>query len=112
MIIWLDAQLPPTLADWINATFGVQAVAFRYLNLRDTADAEIFFAARKANALIMSKDSDFIALLERHGPPPQIIWLTMGNTSNDALRRILSKMWPELIELIAANEPLIEIGGP
>lgn len=30
----------------------------------------------------MSKDSDFLNLLDRHGPPLKIIWVTCGNTSN------------------------------
>jgi predicted nuclease of predicted toxin-antitoxin system len=37
----------------------------------------------------MTKDSDFVDLVERLGPPPQIIWLTCGNTSNLRLREIL-----------------------
>ncbi len=33
MNIWIDAQLPPTLAGWLNATFEVNAVALRDLGL-------------------------------------------------------------------------------
>jgi predicted nuclease of predicted toxin-antitoxin system len=27
MKIWIDAQLPPALANWLSPTFGVEAVA-------------------------------------------------------------------------------------
>lgn len=42
MKIWIDAQLPPTLANWLSATFGLEAAALRDLSLRDAQDIEIF----------------------------------------------------------------------
>ncbi len=34
----------------------------------------------------MTKDRDCIRLLEEQGPPPQVIWLRLGNGSNAALQ--------------------------
>lgn len=82
MTIWIDAQLSPAIAVWISRKFAVNAVAIRDLGLRDAEDEEIFLAAKNANAVVMTKDSDFLILLDRFGTPPQIIWLTCGNTSN------------------------------
>ena len=65
MILWIDAQLSPALAPWLSDTFGVTAHAVRDLGLRDAKDLPIFHAAREAGAVIMSKDSDFVLLLER-----------------------------------------------
>jgi hypothetical protein len=45
MIIWVDAQLPPTLAAWLVKTFGVIAFSLKELGLRDAKDTEIFEAA-------------------------------------------------------------------
>ncbi|CAD5964705.1 hypothetical protein PCC9214_03417 [Planktothrix tepida] len=59
MKIWIDAQLPPTLANWLTETFGLEASALRDLELRDAQDLEIFEAARSENVVIMTKDSDF-----------------------------------------------------
>jgi predicted nuclease of predicted toxin-antitoxin system len=42
MILWLDAHLPPSIALWITATFGVEAHAVRDLGLRDAKDSPIF----------------------------------------------------------------------
>ena len=39
-------------------------------------------AAQKADVVMMSKDSDFLNLLDGYGPPPKVIWVTCGNTSN------------------------------
>ncbi len=91
MQIWIDAQLSPAIARWINANFDVEASAVRDLNLRDSEDDEIFLRAKKENAVVMTKDSDFILLLDFFGSPPKIIWLTCGNTSNASLKKILSK---------------------
>ncbi len=70
MILWVDAQLSPALARWLSDTFGVTAHAVRDLGLRAAKDLPIFHAARQAGAVIMSKDSDFVLLLERLSPPP------------------------------------------
>ena len=65
MIIWVDAQLSPALARWISETFSVQAQAVRDLGLRDAKDPEIFRAARQEGIVVLSKDSDFVGLVER-----------------------------------------------
>ncbi len=83
----------------------------RDLGLRDATDHEIFMAARHAATIVMTKDSDFAYLLDRYGPPPQIIWLTFGNTSNANLKRILSKTLPQALALLQAGEKLVEITG-
>ena len=105
----MDAHLSPALALWLRAAFGVEAAALRELGLRDAEDVAIFSAARAAGAVVMTKDSDFVELVARHGPPPQIIWLTCGNTTNAALRAILSTAWPRVADLLISGEPLVEI---
>ena len=58
MILWIDAQLSPTLARWLSDTFGVTAHAVRDLGLRAAKDLPIFRAAREAGAVIMGKDNN------------------------------------------------------
>lgn len=109
--LWIDAHLSPSIATWITDTFDVTPVALRDLGLRDAEDPEIFEAAKAQRAVVMTKDSDFVALLDRFGAPPQIIWLTCGNTSNARLREILSSVLPEALELLRSGERLVEISG-
>ena len=66
-------------------------------------------AAREAGAVVMTKDSDFVLLLEELGPPPQVLWLTVGNTSNAHFKEILSKGFPTVQSLLLRGEPLVEI---
>ncbi|MEG4424329.1 MULTISPECIES: DUF5615 family PIN-like protein [unclassified Microcoleus] len=110
-IIWVDAHLSPAIATWITNTFGVTAVGLREIGLRDAEDSEIFEASRAQGVIVMTKDSDFVDLVDRLGSPPQIIWLTCGNTSNARLREILSATLPEALEILKAGEPLVEISG-
>jgi predicted nuclease of predicted toxin-antitoxin system len=41
----------------------------------------IFKAAAEAGAVVMTKDRDFIRLLDEQGPPPQVIWLRQGTAA-------------------------------
>ena len=111
MTIWVDAHLSPGIATWISDTLGIDAIALRDLGLRDAEDTEIFDAAKVQQAIVMTKDSDFVDLVERLGSPPQIIWLTCGNTSNARLRQILSEMLPQALEILESGEVLVEISG-
>lgn len=79
--------------------------------MRDAEDPEIFEAAKAQRVIFITKDSDFADLVDRLGSPPQIIWLTCGNTSNARLREILSATLPKALELLRAGEALVEISA-
>lgn len=112
MTIWIDAQLSPSLALWINQNFDdLEAESIWALGLRNATDIEIFQQAKKANVILMSKDDDFAQLVQSIGPPPSIILITCGNTSNAKMREILSKQLLLVIDLIKKGEPLVEISG-
>ena len=111
MRIWIDAQLPPTLAIWLTDNFDLEAVALRELELRDAQDTEIFGAARAENAVIMTKDSDFIDFVCRLGSPPQILWLTCGNVTNRNLRQLLTATLPDALERLRQGEVIVEISN-
>ncbi len=69
MKIWIDAQLSPAIAAWINRTYQeIEAQSVRAVGLRDALDYEIFEEARKQDVVLMSKDDDFTELVAEHGP--------------------------------------------
>jgi len=107
--IWVDAQLSPFIAQWLSSTYGVQAVAIRDLRLRDAGDRDIFLSAREAHAIILTKDRDLADLAIQLGSPPQVLWLTCGNTSNAKLKIIITKAWPAAANLLNAGEKIVEI---
>jgi predicted nuclease of predicted toxin-antitoxin system len=107
--VWLDAQLPPALCGWLASEFGLEAVPLRDLGLRDARDRDIFEAARAANVIVMSKDADFAELVMQRGPPPQILWVSCGNTTNEGLRQFLSGTLSAALQLIETAEPLVRL---
>lgn len=107
---WIDAQLPPALAPWLTEQFGVNAFSVAYLGLRDAEDEVIFQAARKAGAVIVSKDSDFLERILRLGTPPQLLYVTCGNTSKVHLMQLLTQHFAEAHRLLGSGEPVVEIG--
>ena len=108
---WIDAQLSPALAAWINRNYEeIEAQSIRAVGLRDAGDEEIYRAARKAEVIVMTKDSDFLNLLDRLGPPPKVIWVTCGNTSNQRMRQILNQTLHSAVDMLEGEEEIVEIG--
>jgi predicted nuclease of predicted toxin-antitoxin system len=110
MKFWVDAQLPPALAQWLAERHGVEARSLRDLGMRDAADAEIFEAARRPGIVVISKDSDFVDLVSRHGTPPQLLWVTCGNVTNSRLQVVFDKTFAEAQIALKAGQPIVEIG--
>ena len=109
--IWIDAQLSPALVAWINRNYeDLEAKSVRAVGLRDAGDEEIYRAARRTEVIVMTKDSDFLNLLDRLGPPPKVIWVTCGNTSNRRMRKILKQTLRSAVERLQGEEEIIEIG--
>ena len=69
-------------------------------------------AARNAQVVMMTKDDDFVQLLDRHGAPPQVLLVTCGNTSNARLRQLITIAWPTILPMLNRGEPLVELGDP
>jgi predicted nuclease of predicted toxin-antitoxin system len=95
--IWVDAQISPDIAQWFGSTHGVEAVPLKDLGLRD------------AKVVVLTKDRDLVDLVSQLGSPPQILWLTCGNTSNAKLRAILMRAWPAAAILLEAGEKIVEV---
>ncbi|RKU24669.1 hypothetical protein C6497_17265 [Candidatus Poribacteria bacterium] len=68
-----------------------------------------FWAARERKAVVMTKDYDFVELLYQLGPPPQLIWIRCGNTSNAQVRKILLQNFPKILLFLEEGKSLIEI---
>ncbi|MCF2491669.1 DUF5615 family PIN-like protein [Dyadobacter sp. CY347] len=109
-MIILDAHIPPSLASWISSNYDIECYSAKFLNLCGAEDKEIFMLARARNAIVITKDDDFVSLLNRNGSPPRVIWLTCGNTSKDRLREILSDKLLQALALLKQTD-LVEITG-
>lgn len=72
-------------------------------------DHGIFAAARQIRAVVITKDEDFVRLLDAHGAPPQVVWVTVGNVRNARLRSVFEQHWPAIRAQLLAGEPLVEL---
>ena len=108
--IWVDAHLSTIIAKWLQDDFGIAANSLRFLGLRDADDYVIFFAAREKNAIILTKDLDLKNLQDKFGQPPKIIRLTIGNTSNQIVRQVITANFNFIIDyLVIQDNPYLEI---
>ena len=57
----------------------------------------------------MTKDRDFLHLLFEQGPPPHVIWLRVGNSSNQAFQAVLLRIPKEAVASLREGEPWVEI---
>ena len=103
-------MLSPALARWITETFDrVDAFSAERLGLVHAKDPSIFDAARRAGAVVLTKDSDFVDEVGRAGAPP-VIWVRVGNTRTASMKRVLTAHLPAALEAIRAGATWTEIG--
>jgi predicted nuclease of predicted toxin-antitoxin system len=109
MKIWIDAHISPGVAAWINENFDFETFSLRGIGLRDADDIEIFQRARAEDVVFITKDSDFVDLVEVRGAPPKVILLRCGNTTNQRLREIFAAHLSEAIARFDEGEIVVEI---
>jgi predicted nuclease of predicted toxin-antitoxin system len=90
-LIWLDANISPSIALWLNNNFEVECKSCFILNMQKENDIAIYRSAKEANAIFVTKDRDFTLLQAIHKSPPKLILLNSGNVSNADLKEILLK---------------------
>jgi predicted nuclease of predicted toxin-antitoxin system len=104
--------ISPAIARWLAQTLGCEVTPIRELGLRDATDREIYLAARRSSATVMTNDGDFVSLHQQLGSPPQVIWLRCGNTLQRTVTGMLAPMLPTLVDMLEQGEALIEILDP
>ena len=109
---WIDVNLPPVMAVWLQKDFGISAKSFNELDLNTEKDITIFrIAVKRFNTIVITtKDVDFKNPSEQIIPGPRILYLNVGNVSNRVLKEILYKSLEEVIRIFSeTDESLIEI---
>ena len=104
----IDAQLPPALARWIGSQ-GHQATHVFEVGLQAAEDEPIWEHARKMEAVIVSKDEDFLDRWLLSDKPVPLVWIRKGNCSNRALLAWLEPLWPDAMRRLEQGEQLIEL---
>ena len=109
MKILLDANISWKLINLIKDVFPNCMHADNIGLAFPAKDNEIWRYAKENDCTIITKDSDFVSLLEINGYPPKIILLKMGNNGNKALSEIIIKAEKDIKDFIASDYGLLEI---
>ncbi len=104
----VDAQLPPAVAQWLREA-GHDAHAVREIGLREAEDEVIWNHALGTGAVIVTKDEDFPTRAQRTIHSPVIVWLRIGNSTNQVLREWFLPRLPQIIDWIGQGVRVLEV---
>ena len=88
MKLLFDENLSHRLIDLVADEFPGSAHP-RQLGMRGASDTALWEYAREKGFAIVSKDNDFRQRVFLDGPPPKVIWLSIGNAGTAAIAGIL-----------------------
>jgi predicted nuclease of predicted toxin-antitoxin system len=103
--IWLDTNISPAIAKWMNEETGITVKSSYSLSLHNLTDLDIYQRARaQGNVILLSKDADFPELVSRLGSPPKLISLRIGNCDNRTLWGFLRQHIQKAFEILTSTE--------
>lgn len=88
---------------------GYQAEHLEDAGLRHAKDGDVWDYAMRHQAVIVTKDEDFVDRFRRRGNGPSIVWLRIGNSPNRALMGWFIPLLPAIVQRIQAGDRLIEV---
>ena len=107
MRLIIDQQLPPILAAWFRDQ-DVDAFHVRELDLTGAADLAIWADAMRDDAVVVSRDEDFVKLLRDRGGA-RLVWIRVGNCTNMTLLAMIEANWPAIERRLSDGDRLIEL---
>ena len=112
MKILLDANISWKLVNLLTPVFG-ECNHVDQIGLRIPAkDENIWNYARENGHIIITKDNDFLDILEMKGFPPKIVLVKTGNNSSKVLAELLINAKPKIEDLEKNEFGFLEIYGP
>ena len=94
---WLiDAQLPYRLSERLKSLGHDSRHTLDLADGNRTTDAEINRISVEEKRIVVSKDRDFLDSHVLTGLPPQLLWVTVGNVSNNDLLVLFESLLPAI----------------
>lgn len=81
------------------------------IGLQSADDPIVWEHARTEDAVIVSKDEDFVDRWVLSPAPVPLVWIRKGNCSNRVLLSWIEPLWAETVTRLAQGERLIELRG-
>ena len=112
MKLLFDENLSPRLVELLAADFpGCTHIEF--LGMRGAADTAVWNYARENGYAIVSKDNDFRQRAFLHGPPPKVVWLSVGNAGTNPIATLIRARSERLRAFdLDAGESLLILEAP
>jgi predicted nuclease of predicted toxin-antitoxin system len=111
MKILLDANISWKLVHILSPVFGECAHVDSIGLTVPAVDIDIWNYSLKNGYTIISKDNDFLNLVELKSFPPKVVLIKTGNNSRRALAELLIKSKPMIEDLEKNDYGLLEIYG-
>jgi len=112
MKLLLDANISWKLTNILKPIFG-ECKHVDAINLKIPAkDIHIWNYAKENGYIIITKDNDFLDLLESKGFPPKVVLISTGNNSSKILADIIIGAKTRIEDLENNEYGLLEIYGP
>lgn len=105
----VDENLPQHLTYWIREQ-GHNATHVDFEGLKRSPDHDIWQWAAANNAVVISKDQDFLNRVQALSGP-RLIWVRSGNTRKNPLMQLFKAFWPSIIDALENGELLVELRG-
>ncbi len=90
MKLLFDENLSPKLVSLLTNEFP-DSNHVEPLTLRGSTDTTLWELAKEQNYITVSKDNDFRQRVFLLGPPPKVIWLSVGNAGTSAIAKSLKE---------------------
>ena len=104
----VDNQLPPALARLILTELGSEAIHVADVGLRDASDSQLWEYASANDAVLISKDEDFVAMYIAR-PTARLVWVRIGNCRRGFLLEAFRLAWPRICARLANREGFVEV---
>jgi predicted nuclease of predicted toxin-antitoxin system len=104
----IDAQLPPSLAEWLREK-GIEAQHVYDVLPANAEDEAIWTLAVREGYVLITKDEDFAEWSRLRNPTAQVLWLRIGNVKRNQLQARLEPLLQGLLQRLGAGETLIEV---
>ena len=108
MKLFFDQNISFRVVKQISRIFPL-ASQVRELELENFSDKRIWEFAKEQNYTIVTFDADFYDFVTLYGHPSKVIWLRLGNTTNQNLSTAIEN-YAELIKAFVEDQQYHNIG--
>ena len=106
----IDAQLPRRLAIWLCQVGHVATHTSDMPAGNQSSDEAICERADEDDAVVVTKDSDFVVSRTLRGRPRRLLVVATGNITNDALMRLFETNLATIVGALASPAQ-VELGS-